>query len=129
MKKKTLAFGIISCLIVVAAVVCINILLYGGYNEKGVSKYLNITIDNNCEKKLQGEADGYRVYSDNLSEIYFINKNAEQISLKEALESQQITVEDMLSVCKKRKDGNYYGENYMITLKEEQCIISPKSSR
>ena len=126
MKKKIIGIVVIVCILFVIGIICLKALLYGGYNAQGVSKYLCIAIDESIPEKYIGEAGGYQVYSHNLSELYFVKKNAETITLKMALETKQITLQEILSVCKQQKDGSYLGENYKIILQEEKCTIMPR---
>lgn len=127
MKKKILAVSLIVIAVVLVVIFCANVLLYGGYNKNEVSKYMNITIDESVSENYAGKEDGYEIYTSNLSEAYFVKKDASTITLQEALETKQITLKDMLSVCKQKQDGIYYAENYKIQLEGRKCTISPKN--
>lgn len=125
MKKKLLVVSFIVIAVVLVVIFCANVLLYGGYNKNEVSKYMNITIDETVAEIYAGKEDGYEIYTSNLSEAYFVKKDASTITLQEALETKQITLKDMLSVCKQKQDGIYYAENYKIQLEGTKCTISP----
>ena len=126
MKKTISIIGLLILLITIAGIFGGIVLLYGGYNEQGLSKYMNITIDENVPEIYVGEEEGYKIYTYNLSEVYFVKKDASTITVQDALETKQTTLKDILSVCKKKKDGIYYAENYKITLEGTKYIISPK---
>ena len=126
MKKRILVIGLMTLVLTIATIFCVTVLLYGGYNEQGLSEYMNITIDENVSKTYVGEEDGCKIYINNLSEAYFVKKDANTITIQEALETKQISLEDILSVCKKETDGIYYAENYKVVIEGTDYIISPK---
>lgn len=125
MKNKTIGLVLLIVIIIIILILGVRQLLYGGYNAQGISKYPCITIDKNEEETYVCDASGYQVYTANLKEIYFVKINADQINLEEALTSEQISIEEMISVCKKKGDNLYYGENYQILLDGRKCIIAP----
>lgn len=125
MKNKAIGFILLILVVIVILILGVGKLLYGGYNDHGISKYPCITIDDSKEETYVCDASGYQVYTANLKEVYFVERDANQISLEEALTSEQITIEEMISVCKKKGDNIYYGENYQILLDGKKCIIAP----
>lgn len=94
MKKKVIV--LITILIIgIVGVVCIfsfgtKWLFSEQYNENGISHFLVITIDKNQSREYVGELDGHRIYVENLNleETNFRTVNAENMSIKEAIEKK-----------------------------------------
>lgn len=129
MKKKYIVLTIIILIIMFFwGVMAVHELLYGAYNEQGISKYPCITIDEDAPEQYVCENSGYKVYTYKLSDIYFTTKTAEVITLKEALTTDKLTVEEIVEVCRKQKDEDkiYLGENYKIVISDEKCVIGPR---
>lgn len=129
MNTKIFTIGLSGIGVAIAAILCVNVLLFGGYNKHGISKYMNITIDESVSQTYVGEDGGNKIYMNNLSEAYFVTKDGKSITIQEAFATEKITLKDILSVCKKKKDGVYYAENYKIVLEETDYVISPKIKR
>lgn len=129
--KKAVILGLILaaiCVVVVLAIILIGgkALFRGQYNDKGVSIRPNITIDNNAQESYLGESAGYDIYTVHLRDTYLINKEAEEIDLKDAIKAGDITIDDMLRACKKDSTGKvYFGENYKLMLSDDKCVIAP----
>ena len=135
MKKKVIV--LITILIIgIVGVVCIfsfgtKWLFSGQYNENGISHFLVITIDKNQSREYVGELDGHRVYVENLNleETNFRTVNAENMSIKEAIEKNWVSIEEWRKYAwKVKKDGDaeiLQFENYEIVIAYDDCIIIP----
>ena len=103
------------------------------YNEKGISHFLVVTIDRNQPKVYIGELDNHRIYVENLNleETNFRNINAENVSIKKAIEEKLVTLAEWRKYAWKIvKEGDaevlrYY--NYEIACAYDDCIIRPIS--
>ncbi len=99
------------------------------YNSNGISVRPSITINEDVHLQYICETSGYEIYAINLEYIYFVDINANQIELEEALSENLLTMEDILSVCDKQSqnDSNVYiGENYKIIQKDSTYLFAPK---
>ena len=135
MKKKVII--LITILIVgIVGVVCIfsfgtKWLFSEQYNENGISHFLVITIDKNQSREYVGELDGHRIYVENLNleETNFRTVNAENMSIKEAIEKNLVSIEEWRKYAwKVKKDGDaeiLQFENYEIVIAYDDCIIRP----
>ena len=135
MKKKIII--LITILIIgIVGVVCIfsfgaKWLFSGQYNENGISHFLVITIDKNQSREYVGELDGHRIYVENLNleETNFRTVNAENMSIKEAIEKNLVSIEEWKKYAwKVKKDGDaeiLQFENYEIVIVYDDCIIRP----
>ena len=135
MKKKIII--LITILIIgIVGVVCIfsfgtKWLFSGQYNENGISHFLVITIDKNQSREYVGELDGHRIYVENLNleETNFRTVNAENMSIKEAIEKNLVSIEEWRKYAwKVKKDGDaeiLQFENYEIVIVYDDCIIRP----
>lgn len=135
MKKKIIILIVI--LIIMLIIVCgrgfISWLFSQQYNSKGVSHFLVITIDKSQPKEYIGKLDNYNIYVEQLkiSETNFRSIDAENISIKDAIENNLVSVEDWKKYAWKiKKDGNteiLQNENYEIAITDNECIIRPIS--
>ena len=135
MKKKVIV--LITILIIgIVGVVCIfsfgtKWLFSEQYNENGISHFLVITIDKNQSREYVGELDGHRIYVENLNleETNFRTVNAENMSIKEAIEKNWVSIEEWRKYAwKVKKDGDaeiLQFENYEIVIAYDDCIIRP----
>ena len=135
MKKKVIV--LITILIIgIVGVVCIfsfgtKWLFSEQYNENGISHFLVITIDKNQSREYVGELDGHRIYVENLNleETNFRTVNAENMSIKEAIEKNLVSIEEWRKYAwKVKKDGDaeiLQFENYEIVIAYDDCIIRP----
>lgn len=135
MRKKIII--LITILIIgIVGVVCIfsfgtKWLFSGQYNENGISHFLVITIDKNQSREYVGELDGHRIYVENLNleETNFRTVNAENMSIKEAIEKNLVSIEEWRKYAwKVKKDGDaeiLQFENYEIVIAYDDCIIRP----
>lgn len=99
------------------------------YNTNGISVRPCITINQDIPKEYICEVSGYEIYTINLEEVYFINTDAKQIELKEALTENLLTIEEVLSVCDKQSQNDtdvYMGENYKIIQSDNMYLFAPK---
>ncbi len=135
MNKKIIVL-IVAVIIIVVGVVCfssfgIKWLFSEQYNENGISHFLVITIDKNQPIEYVGELDGHRVFIENLNieETNFRTINAENMSIKEALEKKLVSIEEWEKYAWKiKKDGDaetLQFENYEIVITYDGCIIRP----
>ena len=99
------------------------------YNEKGISHFLVVTIDRNQPKVYIGELDNHRIYVENLNleETNFRNINAENVSIKKAIEEKLVTLAEWRKYAwqiKKEGDAEVLKyDNYKIVCAYDECII------
>ena len=138
MKKKNII--IISGIILIIGIVVflvspciINWLFSSQYNDNGISHYLVVTIDDNQPQEYVGELDDYRIYVEkfNLNETNFRNINAENVSIKKAIEEKWVSINEWKKYAWKiDKDGDVEVlkfDNYEIACAYNDCIIRPLS--
>ncbi|MBR2241490.1 MAG: hypothetical protein IJ890_09005 [Clostridia bacterium] len=135
MKKKVI---ILIAILIIGIVGIVYIFSFGAkwlfseqYNENGISHFLVITIDKNQSREYVGELDGHRIYVENLNleETNFRTVNAENMSIKEAIEKNLVSIEEWRKYAwKNKKDGDaeiLQFENYEIVIANGECIIRP----
>ena len=140
MSMKTKIIIIISGIIIIAGIVVflvsphvINLLFSSQYNEKGVSHFLVVTIDKSQEKEYIGELDNHRIFIEhlNIKETNFRNIDAENVSIKEAIDSKLVSINEWRKYASRiKKDGEaeiLLFDNYEIACAYDDCIIRPKS--
>ena len=129
--KKIVIFIIIILVICALGHLVIKWLFSSQYNSNGISHYLVITIDKNSPKEYVGELEGHKVYVENLKldETNFRNIDAENVSIKEALEKKLVSIEEWEKYAiktNKTNDGEILQfENYEIVVTKDECIIRP----
>ncbi len=138
MKKRSIII-ILGTILIVGIVVflisphVINWLFSSQYNKNGVSHFLVVTIDENQSREYIGELDNHRIYIENLNikETNFRNINAENVSIKEAIEEKLVTIAEWKKYAWKiKKDGDaevLKYDNYEIACAYDDCIIRPLS--
>lgn len=110
----------------------INWLFSSQYNENGVSHFLVVTVDKSQPKEFIGELDNHRIYVDkfNLNETNFRNINAQNVSIKKAIEEKLVSISEWKKYAwKKVKNGDteiMIFDNYEIACTYNDCIIRPK---
>ena len=103
------------------------------YNKLEVSHFLVVTIDRNQPKVFIGELDNHRIYVENLSleETNFRNINADNVSIKKAIDEKLVTIEEWRKYAwniKKEGDAEVLKyDNYEIACAYDDCIIRPIS--
>lgn len=138
MKKVNILIILLSILIVgiVAYLVSpyvINWLFSSQYNKNGVSHFLVVTIDENQPKEYIGELDDHRIYVEklNLKETNFRNVNAENVSIRKAIEEKLVSILEWKKYAWRiEKDGDaevLKYDNYEIACAYDDCIIRPLS--
>ena len=137
MKKKIIILIIAIIVIIVGGIgfftIGINWLFSEQYNEKGISHFLVITIDENQPREYVGDLDGHRIFIENLNleETNFRTVNAENMSIKEALEKKLVSIEEWRKYAWEiKKDGDaeiLQFENYEIAIAYDDCVIRPLS--
>ena len=135
MKKKIIILIITIIVIIVGLIYFlpfgIKWLFSEQYNEKGISHFLVITIDKNQPREYVGELDGHKIYIENLNlkETNFRNVNAENVSIKKAIEENLVSIKEWRKYAWKiKKDGDaeiLQFENYEIVIAYDDCIIRP----
>ena len=101
------------------------------YNMKGISHFLVITIDKTQSKEYVGELEGHRIYVENLNlkETVFRTITAENLSIKDAIENNLVSIEDWRKYAWRiKKDSEaeiLQYENYEIFVSYNECIIRP----
>ena len=99
------------------------------YNSKGISHFLVITLDNEQQKEYVGELEEHDVYIEglNIAETNFRTINAENLSIKDAIESNLVSIEDWkkyaLQITEEESGEILKFENYEILVTSEECII------
>ena len=135
MKKKSkilLVTLICSLLFSIAAVYGIVHWMFNAqYNSNGVSHLLVVTIDKGQAKEYIGDLEGHKVYIEglNISETNFRNINAQNVSIKEAIDKGLVSIEDWKKYAYRiQKSGKveiFKYDNYEIYVDSEVCIIRP----
>ena len=131
MKKK-----VIILIVAIIGVICISTfgikwLFSEQYNDKGISHFLVITIDKNQPREYIGELEGHRVFIENLNleGTNFRTVNAENMSIKEAIENNLVSIKEWKKYdWKVKKEGDseiLQFENYEIVITYDECIIRP----
>ena len=101
------------------------------YNSKGISHFLVITLDNEQQKEYVGKLEEHDVYIEglNIAETNFRTINAENLSIKDAIESNLVSIEDWkkyaLRITEEESGEILKFENYEILVTSEECIIRP----
>ena len=101
------------------------------YNSKGISHFLVITLDNEQQKEYVGKLEEHDVYIEglNIAETNFRTINAENLSIKDAIESNLVSIEDWkkyaLRITEEESGEILKFENYEILITSEECIIRP----
>ena len=135
MKKKSkilLITLICSLLFSIAAVYGIVRYMFSAqYNSNGVSHFLVVTIDKEQGKEYIGDLENHKVYIEgfNISETNFRNIKAENVSVKEAIEKDLVSIDEWknyaFSIEKSGKAEILKFDNYEIYIDTEICIIRP----
>ena len=135
MKNKNLKITVIVIGIFLFVVVAITILILSmfkaQYNSKGISHFLVITLDNEQQKEYVGKLEEHDVYIEglNIAETNFRTINAENLSIKDAIESNLVSIEDWkkyaLQITEEESGEILKFENYEILVTSEECIIRP----
>lgn len=135
-KNKFIVLGVILITLFVVFIIgphFIKWLFSSQYNENGVSHILVITVDNSQSKEYIGELDDHKIYVErlNLKETNFRNVNAENVSIKKAIDKKLVSITEWKKYAwKVIKKGNieiYKYENYEIACTIEECTIRPLS--
>lgn len=136
-KSKIIIISVIAVIVILCSILflfkdkIINGLFSSQYNSNGVSHFLVITIDKNQEKEYIGKLGKYRVYIENLNikETNFRTKDAENLSIKDAIDKNFVSIEEWKKYAWNiKKDGDaeiLQFENYEIVLAYDDCIIRP----
>lgn len=130
MKKRTKAILIISSILILC---CVFLGIYAyqhQYNANHMGRYLCIEIDQSGWENI-GNSNGMEVMTFNLKQPYVISAKGDKVYLKEALRSNQLSIQDLCKYPEKittnSDDGNhitsYYFENYQIVNDGEKYII------
>lgn len=138
MKKKNVLIILGIILIVGISIFLIspniaNWLLFSQYNKNGVSHFLVVTIDAKQPREFVGKLDNHRIFIEkfDLKETNFRNVNAENVSIKKAIEEKLVSVEEWKKYAWKiEKDGDaevLKYDKYEIACAYDDCIIRPLS--
>ena len=101
------------------------------YNSKGISHFLVITLDNEQQKEYVGKLEEHDVYIKglNIAETNFRTINAENLSIKDAIESNLVSIEDWknyaLRITEEESGEILKFENYEILVTTSECVIRP----
>lgn len=136
-KKNIILLGIIVIVGIVVFLVSpyvIHWLFSSQYNENGVSHFLVVTKDESQAREYVGELDGHRIYVEkfNLHETNFRNIDAENVSIKKAIEEKLVSISEWKKYAWKiETDGDaeiMKYDNYEIACAYDDCIIRPLSN-
>ena len=111
----------------------INWLYSSQYNKNGISHFLVVTIDKNQSRQYVGELDGHKIYIEKLKldETNFRNIDAENVSIKKAIEENLVSIDEWKKYAMKRKKVDdkevLKYDNYEIACTSDNCIIRPLS--
>lgn len=137
MKKKTkmilvaLVFSTVLSILAVFGIV--KWMFSSQYNSNGVSHYLVVTIDESKPREYIGDLDGYQIYMErfNIDETNFRNVHAKNVSVKEAIEKNLVSIKEWKKyayIIKKSGDSEILKyDNYEIACAPKVCIIRPLS--
>ena len=127
-------------IIIIIAIVAVVILAVAGifyfmyaaqYNSKGVSHFLVVTVDQSKERVKIGRLEDYNVFVEGLSEYNFRTSGAKNLSVKEAIEKNLVSIEEWKKYASgTRKDNDsliLIFDNYEISLTGDECLIRPRS--
>ncbi len=136
MKKAIIiipAIIILLILVVLCSNRIINWLFTEQYNSNGISHFLVITIDKNQPREYIGKLDNYDLYIEglNIDETNFRSVDAKNVSIKEALDNNLVSLEDMkkyaFGIKQNDEEEILQYDNYEIAIINNDCIIRPKS--
>ena len=101
------------------------------YNSNGISHFLVITIDENQPKELVGRLDDHDIYVErlNLEGTNFRSVEAENVSIKDALEKEIVSIEDWrkhaFRIINDEDIEILRFDNYEIEVTANECTIRP----
>ena len=138
MRKKNIIIilGIMLIAVIILFLVrthAINWLFSSQYNNNGISHFLVVTIDETQSRKYVGELNGHKIYVEkfNLDKTNFRNIDAENISIKQAIEEKLVSIAEWKKYAWKiEKNGNaevLKYDNYEIACTYNDCVIRPLS--
>ena len=137
MHKKIIGLIVLIIIFMILIIVCgrgfVSWMFSEQYNSKGVSHLLVITIDKKQPKEYIGKLGNYNIYVEQLKidETNFRSVDAENISIKDAIENDLVSIEDWKKYARKvTKNGDteiLQNENYEIAITNDECIIRPIS--
>ena len=138
MKKNSIVWilgmiVIIGILVTIISPYVIDWLFSSQYNKKGVSHFLVVTIDRSQPREYIGKLKNHRIYIENLNieETNFRNINAENVSIKKAIEEELVSIEEWKKYAWKiTNEGDaeiLKYDNYEIACAYDDCIIRPLS--
>lgn len=120
--------GVITVLILVYVLYAA---LFSQWDERGWSKFANITIS---EQGLQeiGELEGVKIYTYDLSDVVYLNITADEITLEDYIRKDWVGIENLLhgEKTERKLDGKtvtvYSSENYDIVHLEDAIVFMPR---
>ena len=139
MKKRKelltiIIFVTIGVIVVMGAVCTLAWALWSQYDLRtGLSNYLCITVDKDQTREKIGDIGGYTLYIEGLNpeECYFTTFSADTVTLREAVERDQITLKGITrhAFATVKTDGAvvYRFDNYEIAVSGYDCIIRNKT--
>ena len=129
MKKKVIIIIVLVILVFLAIVGIVIWMFFAQYNINGVSHFLVVTVDKNVEREYIGKLDGYNVYAEGFKEYNFRTVNAENLSVKEAIEKNLVSIDEWKKYAFGTKKDNdsliLIFDNYEIVLTGDECLIRP----
>ena len=133
MKKKIIVITVLVILAIGLMVGLVSYMFSSQYNKNGISHFLVITVDKNQPKTYIGKLEGLDVYIEglNIKETNFRTIDAKNISIKDAIENNKVSIEEWKKyswIIKKNKDNKIYEfENYKIEINNKEIIFRPLS--
>ena len=133
MKKKIIVITVLVILAIGLMVGLVSYMFSSQYNKNGISHFLVITVDKNQPKTYIGKLEGLDVYIEglNIKETNFRTIDAKNISIKDAIENNKVSIEEWKKyawIIKKNNDNKIYEfENYKIEINNKEIIFRPLS--
>lgn len=129
MKKVYIIIAVLIITVTFLITFGINWLFGMQYNKNGISHFLVITKDKSQPKEYVGELEEHKIYIEKLKEANFRNIEAENVSIKEAIEKNLTSIKEWKKYArriKKQKETEIMQyENYEIACTDKECIIRP----
>lgn len=133
MKKKIIIITVLVLLAIGLMIGLVSYMFSSQYNKNGISHFLVITVDKNQPKTYIGKLGELDVYIEglNIKETNFRTIDAKNISIKDAIENNKVSIEEWKKyawIIKKNKDNKIYEfENYKIEINNKEIIFRPLS--
>lgn len=132
--KKKLIIIIVSVILVIGLIIFLIPWMFSSqYNKNGISHFLVVTFNSNQSKTYIGKLEGLDVYIEglNIKETNFRTIDAKNLSIKDAIENNKVSIEEWKKYAWKITRNNNYivyeFENYKIEINNKELIFKPLS--